>query len=151
MRRTCYGGDKTIAALRQASQLAGQMRALGSKLDASTADSQSIAVWANPMLTALNSSPTCNADPSCQNSRAGLAALVQANNSGLLAQIQSMARSMQLIQPMQSTGQQLDKVKQSLDQAVDAMTTIKGLPATMSNLQRGSVFSLMAADNWRVV
>jgi RND superfamily putative drug exporter len=132
------GGDKTINALEQASQMAGQMKSLGNSLSSSTSDAESTATWAAPMLTALNSSPTCNTDPSCMRSRSGLAALVQADNDGTLASIKSLARNMQATQPMATVGQQLDQVKKALDQAVATMKAIKGLPQTMNNLQRGS-------------
>jgi putative drug exporter of the RND superfamily len=132
------GGDKTIATLEQAAQLAGQMRSLGDSLGSSTSDAQSTAVWAAPMVTALNSSPECNTDPSCQRSRAGLSALVQANNDGTLASIKSLSRNMQATQQMQTVGAALTQLQQTLNQAVGALKAIKGLPATMNNLQRGS-------------
>jgi len=132
------GGDKTIATLEQAAALTGQMKSLGDSLNSSTTDAQSTAAWASPMLTALNSSPECNTDPGCQRSRAGLAALVQADNDGTLNSIKSLSRSMQATQGAQTVGQSLTKVQQALEQAVATMKAIKALPTTMNNLQRGT-------------
>ncbi len=126
------GGDKTIAALDQGAALTGQMKSLGSNLTSSTTNAETIATWAGPMLTALNDSPECNTDPGCMNSRAGLAAMVQANNDGTLVSIKALARNLQATQQAQTIGQTLDKVQQTLTQASSAMKTIKNLQTTMS-------------------
>ncbi|WP_425436872.1 RND family transporter [Mycobacterium palustre] len=132
------GGDKTIAALDQGAAYTGQMKTLGDNLDASTVNAQSIAAWATPMLVALNNSPDCNADPGCVNSRASLAAMVQANNDGTLTSIKAMARNLQAAGKMQTVGQTLDKVQQTLTQASTALKTIKNLQNTMSQAEQGA-------------
>ena len=132
------GGDKTINALDQGAALTGQMKQLGQNLDTSTLNAQNIAAWAGPMLVALNDSPECNADPGCVNSRAGLAAMVQANNDGTLNSIKIMARNLQAAQQAQTIGQTLDKVQQTLTQASSAMKTIKNLQSTMNQARQGS-------------
>jgi putative drug exporter of the RND superfamily len=132
------GGDKTINALDQGAQYTGQMKTLGDNLNASTVNAETIAAWATPMLTALNDSPECNVDPGCVNSRAGLAAMVAANNDGTLASIKAMARNLQAAQKTQTVGQTLDKVQQTMVQASTAMKTIKNLQSTMSQAQQGA-------------
>jgi RND superfamily putative drug exporter len=132
------GGDTTINALDQGAALTGQMKSLGQNLNTSTVNAQTIAAWAGPMLTSLNDSPECNADPSCVNSRTGLAAMVQANNDGTLNSIKIMAKNLQSAQQAQTIGQTLDKVQQTLTQASGAMKTIKNLQSTMSQAQQGS-------------
>ncbi len=142
------GGDRTINALDQGAALTGQMKTLGDNLNSSTVNAQNIAAWAGPMLTALNDSPECNADPGCVNSRSGLAAMVAANNDGTLNSIKIMARNLQAAQQAQTVGQTLDKVQQTLSQASGAMKTIKNLQSTMSQAQQGAN---MLADGSRAV
>ncbi|WP_082958284.1 RND family transporter [Mycobacterium alsense] len=132
------GGDRTIAALDQGAALTGQMKSLGDNLNMSTVNAENIAAWAGPMLVALNESPTCNADPGCVNSRAGLAAMVQANNDGTLNSLKIMAHNLQAAHGAMTIGQTLDKVQQTLSQASGAMKTIKGLQTTMSQAQQGA-------------
>jgi putative drug exporter of the RND superfamily len=132
------GGDRTIAALDQGAALTGQMKTLGDNLNTSTVNAQNIAAWAGPMLTALNDSPECNADPGCVNSRSGLAAMVQANNDGTLNSIKIMAHNLQSAGKAQTVGQTLDNVQQSLTQASTAMKTIKNLQSTMSQAEQGA-------------
>jgi len=132
------GGDTTIAGLDQGAQYTAQMKTLAQNLGASTNNVQDIATWGGPMLTSLNNSAECSADPSCVSSRSGLAAIVAANNNGTLNSIKAMSRNLQN-QGGQSVNQTLDSVQQTLTQASNAMKTIKGLQATMSGAQQGSV------------
>lgn len=132
------GGDTTIAGLEQASQYTGRMKVLGDNLASSTSGAQSTAQWAAPMASALNASPSCSADPSCANSRAGLNALVAAENDGTLYAIKNFARSLQATQGAQTLSQTLAKIQQSLEQAATAMKTIKNLQTTMGQLKQGS-------------
>ena len=46
------------------------------------------------MVAALDASPECNADPQCVNSRAGLEAMVAANNNGTLNLIKAFAKNL---------------------------------------------------------
>lgn len=142
------GGDKAIAALDQGSTYTGQMKSLGDNLGASTAHAENTAQWAGPMLAALNDSPECNADPGCVQSRAGLAALVAADNDGTLNSLKIMSRNLQSAQKAATIGQTLDTVQQTLMQASSAMKTIKGLQATMAQAEQGSN---MLADGSRAI
>jgi RND superfamily putative drug exporter len=132
------GGDALIGTLQQAGELTGRMKSLGDNLNASTVDAQNIAGWASPMVRALNASPDCNADPGCVSSRAGLASLVTADNDGTLNSIKGLARNMQATGGAQTVGQTLNKMQQSLNQAVTVLKTIKGLQSDMNALEQGS-------------
>lgn len=142
------GGDKTIAALDQGAAYTGQMKSLGDNLGASTAHAQNTAQWAGPMVRALNDSPECNLDPGCVRSRAGLAALVEADNNGTLNSLKIMALNLQSAQKAATIGQTLETVQQTLTQASSAMKTIKGLQTTMAQAQQGST---MLADGSRAI
>jgi len=142
------GGDRTINALDQGAEFTGQMKSLGNRLNVSTVNAETIAAWAGPMLTALNDSPECNTDPGCVNSRAGLAAMVEANNNGTLNSIKIMARNLQAAQQGMTIGQTLDKAQQILTQASGAMKTIKNLQTTMNQAEQGSK---LLADGSRAI
>ncbi len=132
------GGDKTIAALDSGAAITGQIKTLSDNLNTSTVNAENIAVWAGPMVAALNVSPECNADPQCVSSRQGLAAMVAANNNGTLNSIKIMAKNLGAAQQAQTVGQTLDKIQQTLTQAAVAMTTIKNLQATMDHAREGT-------------
>jgi len=72
------------------------------------------------------------------NSRAGLAAMVAANNNGTLNSIKIMAKNLGAAQQAQTVGQTLDKIQQTLTQASTAMTTIKNLQSTMDHAREGT-------------
>ncbi|QLL09625.1 RND family transporter [Mycobacterium vicinigordonae] len=132
------GGDRAISALDQGARLTGQMKNLSDSLNASTANAENIAAWAGPMLRVLNNNPDCNIDPACVNSRAGLAAMVAADDNGTLVSIKALARNLQAVQQAQTIGQTLAKIQQTLSQASGALKTIKTLQSTMSQAQQGS-------------
>ncbi|OBK21082.1 hypothetical protein A5635_24135 [Mycobacterium asiaticum] len=132
------GGDRAIAALDQGARYTGQMKALGDSLSASTTNAEHISAWAGPMLRALYNSPDCNIDPGCVSSRAGLAAMVAADNDGTLISIKALARNLQATQQTRTIGETLTKIQQTLTQASDALKTIKNLQATMAQAQQGS-------------
>jgi RND superfamily putative drug exporter len=132
------GGDKTIAALNSGAAITGQIKSLSENLHTSTDKAGNIAVWAAPMVAALDASPECNADPQCVNSRAGLEAMVAANNNGTLNLIKAFAKNLDGAQQAQTVGQLLDKIQQTLTAASTAMTTIKNLQSTMDHARQGT-------------
>lgn len=132
------GGDKAISALEQGARFTGQMKNLSDSLNASTTNAENVAAWAGPMVRALYASPDCNIDPACVNSRAGLAAMVSADDNGTLLSIKAMARNLQAAEQASTIGQTLAKIQQMLTQASDALKTIKNLQSTMNQAQAGS-------------
>ncbi|BBX73780.1 RND family transporter [Mycobacterium shinjukuense] len=132
------GGDKTIQQLDNASQFVGRMRALGNNLGETVAQAEQTAVWANPMVTALNSSPVCNRDPACVKSRGELAAIVEAENNGLLRSIAALAVTLQQTQEYQTLAQTVGKLDQQLKQVVDTLKAVNGLPAKLAQMQMGA-------------
>ncbi len=132
------GGDKTIQQLDNASQFVGRMRALGNDLGGTIAYAEQTAVWANPMVKALNSSPVCNKDPACRSSRAELAALVQAQNNGLLKSIAALAVTLQQTKEYQTLAQTVNQLDQQLKQIVNGLKAVNGLPTKLAQLQQGA-------------
>lgn len=132
------GGDKTIRQLDNASQFVGRMRQLGNNLAGTVTDAEQTAVWGAPMVAALNTSPTCNADPACQRSRSQLAAIVDANNDGLLRAMARMAITLQQTQEYQTLAQTVGKLDDQLRQVVQTLRDVKGLPAKLAQMQQGA-------------
>nr|WP_081287566.1 RND family transporter [Mycobacterium asiaticum] len=132
------GGDKTIQQLDTASQYVGRMRALGNNLSGTVTDAETTAVWAAPMVTALNSSPSCDADPACVRSRSQLAAVVDSGNDGLLRSIRAFAVTLQQTDQYQTLAQTVGKLHDQLKQIVSTLRMVQGLPNTLSQLQQGA-------------
>ena len=132
------GGDKTIQQLDTASHYVGNMRALGNNLSGTVTDAESTAVWAAPMVTALNNSPDCNIDPACVRSRSQLGAIVESGNDGLLRSIRSFAVTLQQTDQYQTLAQTVGKLDDQLKQIVSTLRMIEGLPNTLAQLQAGA-------------
>ncbi|WP_293320758.1 RND family transporter [Mycobacterium sp.] len=132
------GGDQTIAALNSGAAITGQIKSLSENLHTSTDSAENVALWAAPMVSALNASPECNADPACVKSRAGLAAMVDANNNGTLNVVKRFAKNLDAAAQAQTVGQTLDKIQQTLTEAATAMTVIKNLQSTMDTAKQGT-------------
>ncbi|SON63804.1 Sulfolipid-1 exporter MmpL8 [Mycobacterium simulans] len=132
------GGDKTIQQLDNASQMVGRMRALGNNLSGTITSAEQTALWASPMVTALNSSPTCNKDPACVTSRAQLAAIVEAENNGLLKSIAALAVTLQQTREYQTLAQTVGKLDNQLKQVVKLLKDVNGLPAKLAQMQQGA-------------
>lgn len=132
------GGDRTIKQLENASDLVGRMRRLGDNLSGTVQGAEQTAVWANPMVTALNSSPECNKDPKCRSSRAELVALVEAQNNGVLRSIAALAVTLQQTKEFQTVSQTLKTIDQQLRQVITVMKTVDGLQGKMAQMQQGA-------------
>ncbi|MGC2346890.1 MAG: RND family transporter, partial [Mycobacterium sp.] len=132
------GADKTLNALAETAQLAGRMRTLGNDLSSNMVDVANTVAWASPMVTALDASPVCNADPACVSSRAQLRALVQAKTSGTLGSITALAHDLQQTQEMQTVGQTVDKLEQNLNKAVSTLESIGGLQTRINQTRTGA-------------
>ncbi|BBX96087.1 MMPL/RND family transporter [Mycobacterium lacus] len=132
------GGDRTIQQLDHASQFVGRMRTLGDNLSGTVAQAEQTAVWANPMVIALNSSPVCNKDPACVKSRGELAAIVEAENNGLLRSIAALAVTLQQTQDYQTLAQTVGKLDQQLKQVVNTLKAVNGLPTKLAQMQMGA-------------
>ena len=132
------GGDKTIQELDTASQYVSRMHQLGNDLSGSVAEAEQTAVWASPMVTALNSSPTCNTDPSCVKSRGQLGAIVDAEDSGLLESIARLAVTLQRTQGYQTLAQTVGELDTQLKKVVQTLRDVEGLPAKLAQMQMGA-------------
>lgn len=128
---------KIDAQLDNAAELAGRMAGLSSNLGAAVADAQQIAVWANPMVNALNFSPVCSSDPACVRSRAQLQAIVEAHHDGTLRSIAALAASFHRDDP-RTVGLTLKRLEEQLNQAIGLVNAAGGLRARMAQMTQGA-------------
>jgi putative drug exporter of the RND superfamily len=133
------GADKALKDLSNSANLAARMRALGDALSANLMDAQNTIGWAGPILTALNASPVCDADPNCRTSRAELQELVAARGNGTLRKIDDLARNLQSTQEFQTLGATVNGLRTALNTAVSALQAAgSGIQARINQLQQGA-------------
>jgi putative drug exporter of the RND superfamily len=138
-----FGGTKTLNQIDKAAKLITGMHALGNAIVDNLANFASNFDWAGPVLTALNASPICNADPACNTSRIQLQRLATARTDGTLAKIVDLARQLQLTQGTQTLASTASGLRKSLDTATTAMRSLGldepgSVQARLSTLQQGA-------------
>ena len=119
------------------------MRELGDILGVNIADVNGTVAGAGSMLTALNASPVCAADPACINSRNQLQRLVAARDSGALDKLANLARQLQSTQGKQTLESTVQGLRQALRTAANAMQSLAGrspggVPSRITALQQGA-------------
>jgi putative drug exporter of the RND superfamily len=119
-----FGGGKTFEQLDNAAQLAASMRALGDAIGVKLINARDAFDWAVPVATALDNSPTCDADPSCSNARAPLRRLIAARNNGTLDRIIDLANQLQSVRDTQTLGSTADGLRAALGTATNAMRSL---------------------------
>jgi putative drug exporter of the RND superfamily len=135
------GGGKTLNDIDNAAQLVSSMHALGEAIGVNFANVADSFEWVAPVLTALNASPICNADPSCLNSRKQLERLVAARNDGTLQKVADLSRQLQSTQDGQSLDSTVKGLRSTLATATTALQSLSlggGLQGRLSTLRQGS-------------
>ena len=118
------GGEKPLNDLDNATKLVGGMRALGDAIGVNFANVADSFNWAGPVLTALNASPICAADPSCSNSRAQLQRLVNARTDGTFDKVADLGRRLQSTQDSQTLDATVKGLRDALATATEAMQSV---------------------------
>jgi RND superfamily putative drug exporter len=138
-----FGGDKTLDQFDSAAELVTAMHALGDSIGLNLTDTTNAFAGLDPVLIALNTSPVCDADPSCANSRLQLQRLITARNDGTLDKITQLASRLQTTDGSQTLGATATGLRSALDTAVKSLQSA-GLddPASMrremTTLQQGA-------------
>ncbi|MEV3904270.1 RND family transporter [Mycobacterium sp. NPDC050551] len=138
-----FGGDRTLGQLDSADKLVAGMRALGNSIGLNLGQVTDTFGWAGPVLTALNASPLCDADPSCRDSRAQLQRLVTARDDGTLTDVAELARQLQSTQGDQTLGATARDLRRVLDTASRSLQRLglddsAGVQAKLTELQQGA-------------
>ena len=133
------GGGKTLNDIDNAAQLVSSMHALGEAIGVNFANVADSFEWIGPVLTALNASPICNADPSCLNSRKQLERVVAARSDGTLQKVADLSRQLQSTQDGQSLDSTVKGLRSTLATATTALQSLGGgLQGRLSTLRQGS-------------
>jgi RND superfamily putative drug exporter len=119
-----FGGDQTFQQIDAAVELASSMRALGNAIGVNLADVRSAFDWAVPVAAALDTSPTCDVDPSCSSARAQVHRLIAARSDGTLDRLVDVARQLQSVQDTQTLNSTVDGLRAALDDAQDALSSV---------------------------
>jgi RND superfamily putative drug exporter len=138
-----FGGGKTLKQIDTAAKLVTSMRALGDAIGVNITKAGNAFDWAGPVLTALDSNPTCDADPSCSGARIQLQRLVTARDDGTLDKIAGLARQLQSTQDAQSVESTVQGMRRALDTAAKAMQSLGlgepgGVEARMATMEQGA-------------
>lgn len=138
-----YGGSSTLDQFDSAAVLLRSMRNLGAAVNGSAADLSDSFQWAGPVVSALNSSPVCDADPSCSQSRAQLTKLNDARNDGTLDSISHLGNQLESTNGGQTLEQTSAELRKSVDEANAALDSLgaddpNGIQGRLANLQQGA-------------
>jgi RND superfamily putative drug exporter len=138
-----FGGEKTLKDIDTAAKLVTSMRALGEAIGVNLSDVAGSSDWAGPVLTALDASPICAADPSCLNSRSQLQRLVTAQHDGTFDKVVGLARQLQSTQDTQTLASAANGLRQALNTATNAMRSLAGgdpggIQGRLAELQQGA-------------
>jgi RND superfamily putative drug exporter len=138
-----FGGDKTLKDVDKTAKLVRSMRALGDTLGVNFANVADSFDWAGPVLTALDASPVCTADPTCSNSRIQLQRLVTARSDGTLDKIADLGRQLQSTHDAQTVGSTVQSLGGALGPATQALASLGldqpgGLLDRLATLQKGA-------------
>ncbi|WP_374198823.1 RND family transporter [Mycobacterium sp. MYCO198283] len=138
-----FGGGATLAQLDHAAELLGGMRALGATLQHNLDLVSGNLRWAAPVLTALEASPVCDADPACGEARGELQRLVRANDDGSLDQLADLARQLTQTTGTQTLAATARGLGAALDRATGALRRLGlgdpgAVQSRLNELQRGA-------------
>lgn len=138
-----FGGNRTLRQIDNAAKLVTAMRALGDGIGVNFATVLDAFTWAGPVVTALNASPICDADPACSNWRGQMQRLVTARDDGTLDKIAELARQLRSTQDTQTLASTATGLGRALDAAVNAMRSLGldkpgGAQTRLATVQQGA-------------
>jgi putative drug exporter of the RND superfamily len=119
-----FGGGRTFGEIDNAARLATSIRALGDALQLNFASLMNSFDWIDPVVTALDTSPVCDANPVCSTARVQFHKLQTARNDGALDTIAGLARQLQSTQSPQSLSAALSGLGRSLQSAVSSLRSL---------------------------
>lgn len=138
-----YGGSKTLDEVDKTAKLVANMRSLGEALDANLARVANMYTWAVPMVSALNASPQCNADPGCVAGRADLRQVIAAGEDGALTRLSDLVRQLKGTQGTDTLDEAVRGLGISMDSAISAARDLglgdpDGIERQLNSLQEGA-------------
>jgi RND superfamily putative drug exporter len=135
------GGQKTLQDLDDAAKLVSGMRSLGDAIGTNVSNIDESVNQAASVMPALDASPICDIDPSCNDARVQLRRLATVRNDGTLAKIAALGQQLQSTQGGQSVDATLAALHEALAGATNALQgldQIGDLRERLSTLQQGA-------------
>jgi RND superfamily putative drug exporter len=138
-----FGAATTFRQLDNAAKLVTGMRSLGDALNVNFADFAATFDWVGPVVSALDTSPTCDADPSCRTTRTEFRRLQTARGDGTFDRIADLARRLQSTFDGQTLEASVNGLRGAVDAAVNAARSLgqgdaRGLQSRMTVMQNGA-------------
>ncbi len=138
-----FGGDRTLDDIDNAARLVSGMRELGDAIGVNVANVAGNLEWAVPVLTALDTSPVCAADPRCVSAREELRQLTVAGRQGVLDRIAALGRQLEETRGGQTIDQTLATLTGTLTDATAALRAAGldkpgSLQAKIATMQEGA-------------
>ncbi len=93
--RVQYGGDALVRDVDAAAKLVDSINVLSNSMGVNFSAAKDKFAWIGPVLTALQSSPVCDADASCSATRVHLAEVADPRNAATVEQINELAGQLQ--------------------------------------------------------
>ena len=135
-----FGGDRTLNQIDITAKLVNAIRALGDSIGVNFANLLDVFRWSGPVVTALNASPICDADPICSNWRGQMQRLVSARDDGALDTITRLARQLQSTQDAQTLASTAKGLGTSLNAAMRSLglTDLGSVQPRLATVQQGA-------------
>jgi putative drug exporter of the RND superfamily len=138
-----FGGRKTLGEVDKAAKLVTSMHALGDAIGVNLANVGDAFDWIAPVARALDSNPTCAADPACNSARDQVQRLMAARDAGTLDRVLDLARQLQSTQGTQTLQSTAGSLRRALDTATAALRKSGlddpgGVQGRLNTLQAGA-------------
>ncbi|OFJ53167.1 MMPL family transporter [Mycolicibacterium grossiae] len=138
-----FGGGATLGQLGDSAKLIKGMRTLGELMERNFGTLAADFSWIDPVVDALNESPTCNVNPLCTTARGQFVRLQTARNDGTLDRIVALGRQLQQAGPLQKLGDTVEGLSQSLNTAMTSLRKLglsdpRSARAQISTVQKGA-------------
>ncbi|WP_083030458.1 RND family transporter [Mycolicibacterium insubricum] len=112
--QTKVGGGLTLAEIDRTATLVDNMQTMGGALDQSIERMSRLHTWAAPMVTALNASPVCDADPGCVAGRADLTQLAESGDNPPMQALKALVQQLKNTKSSTTLGDSVRKLGRSL-------------------------------------
>lgn len=137
------GGNKTLRDIDNATKLVTNMRSLGESIGLNVSNLSNSFEWLAPVLTALNASPVCDADPGCVTARNQLVRLSVARSDGTFDRLAELGRELQNTEAAQSLANTTTGLRRALNTASTAMRSLGlnnpgSVQSRLNNVQSGA-------------
>ncbi|MGE2688614.1 RND family transporter [Mycolicibacterium pulveris] len=115
-----YGGETTLEEIDKTATLVANMNSLGDAMGDSLMEISEMYSWAAPIVNALNTSPVCNVDPACVESRTYLQRVTTFQNDGTAEKVANLGRVLKETEATQTLDETVRDLGTTMQTAVDA-------------------------------